>query len=75
MEKYFPETLSHSGFLLPAETIRHMKEGALKNISYESPVSEALLTRFNEQQVLWASLILAVFILVMERRLSGKFLS
>ncbi len=52
-----------------------MKESALKNISYESPVSEALLTPFNEQQVLWASLILAVFILVMERRLSGKFLS
>jgi len=75
MEKYFPETLSQSGFLLPAETIRHMKENALMNISYDSPVSKALLTGLNEQLVIWASLTLAVFIVVIERRLSGRFLS
>jgi VanZ family protein len=72
MEKYFPETLSNSGFLLPAETVSDMKEGALKDISYESPVSKALLTRVNEQQVLWASVILAVFILLTLRRLSSR---
>jgi VanZ family protein len=73
MEKYFPETLSQSGFLLPAGTVSDMKESAFKDITYESAVSEALLTQVNEQQVLWASLILAVFILVMQRRLSGRF--
>ena len=70
MEKYFPETLSKSGFLLPAGTVSYMRESALKDIRYESPVSRALLTRVNEQQVLWASLILAIFILAVERRLS-----
>lgn len=73
MEKYFPETLSQSGFLLPAGTVSHMKESALKHITYESAVSKALLTQVNEQQVLWASLILAAFLLVLERRLSGRF--
>ena len=73
MEKYFPETLSQSGFLLPAGTVSHMKESALKDITYESAVSKALLTQVNEQQVLWASLILAAFLLVLERRLSGRF--
>lgn len=73
MEKYFPETLSQSGFLLPAGTVSHMRESALKDVSYESAVSKALLTNVNEQQVLWASLIMATFLLVMERRLSGRF--
>jgi len=70
MEKYFPETLSKSGFLLPTGTVSDMKAGALKNISYESPVSKELLTRVSEQQVLWATLILAACLLIMERRLS-----
>lgn len=70
MEKYFPETLSRSVFLLPPGTVRHMKENALTNISYESAVSGHLLTLVNERQVLLVSLILVVFLLTVKRRLS-----
>ena len=73
MEKYFPETLSRSGFLLPTGTVSDMKAGALKNTSYESPVSKGLLTHVTEQQILWATLILAACLLIMERRLSRGF--
>ncbi len=71
MEKYFPETLSQSSFVLPAETVSHMKENALIDTDYESAVSKHLLTRVNERQVLWFSITLAIFLLVMDRRLSG----
>ncbi len=71
MEKYFPETLSQSSFVLPAETVSHMKENALIDTDYESAVSKHLLTRVNERQVLWFSITLAILLLVMDRRLSG----
>jgi hypothetical protein len=72
MEKYFPQTLSQSGFLLPPGTVSHMKENALLNTSYESAVSKHLLTFVSERQVLWASLILAAFLVLMDRWLSTK---
>ena len=72
MEKYFPQTLSRSGFLLAPETVSYMKENALLNASYDSAVSKHLLTFVSEQQVFWASLILAAFLILMDRRLSTR---
>lgn len=72
MENYFPETLSRSGFLLPATTVSYMRANALHDTGYESPVSKALLTRVDEQQVRWGTLLLALTLLSAERRLAVR---
>jgi hypothetical protein len=72
MEKYFPETLLQSGFLLPKKTVSKMKGHALTNTGYESAVSKNLITRVDERQVLWTILILAVSLIMLDRMLTGR---
>ena len=72
MEKYFPETLLQSGFRLPEETVKQMEEHASTDSGYVSAVSRALITRLDEQQVLWATLILTALLIVMDRMLQSR---
>jgi hypothetical protein len=72
MEKYFPQTLSLSSFALPPESISIMKENSALSASYDSHVSRNLLTHISEKQVLWASIILVIVILTIDRRLSAR---
>ena len=61
-----------SGFLFPDETISQMKEYASLANGYESAVSKALITHVNERQVLWATLILAASLIVLDRLLAAR---
>jgi hypothetical protein len=72
MEKYFPETLLRSGFLLPNEAVLKMRKHALLTNGYESAVSKALITNVKEKQVLWTILILIVFLIVLDRSLAAR---
>ena len=72
MEKYFPETLLQSGFLLPDITVSLMKEYASPDTGYESTVSKNLITRVDERKVLWITLILAASLIVLDRLLAGR---
>jgi hypothetical protein len=72
MEKYFPQTLLQSGFLLPVNTVSQMKEYASTTRSYDSAVSKTLITRVSERQVLWATLLLTVFLIVLDRLLARE---
>jgi len=72
MEKYFPETLLQSGFLLPDKTVSQMKDSASPRNGYDSAVSKSLITRANERQVLWATMILAASLIVLDRLLTGR---
>ncbi|MDT8386361.1 MAG: VanZ family protein [Thiogranum sp.] len=70
MEDWFTESLARSGFQLPESTVAAIRENAMPDTDYESPVSKALLTRINEQQVLWTTLLLAVALIGAEHRFS-----
>ena len=72
MEKYFPETLLKSGFLLPDMTVSQMKEYASPAARYESAVSKTLITRVDERQVLWITLILAGSLIALDRLLASR---
>ena len=72
MENYFPETLLQSGFLLPDKTVSQLEEYASLGNGYNSAVSKALITRVNERQVLWATLILAVSLIFLDWLLTGR---
>lgn len=72
MEKYFPETLARSVFLLPSDTVNYMQANALHQSDYESAVSEALLTRITKEQVMLAALLLTGSLLVLERVLAAR---
>ena len=72
MEKYFPQTLLQSGFKLPGKTVEQMKAYASTANGYDSAVSKAVITRVNERQVLWATLILATSLMVLDRALNGR---
>jgi hypothetical protein len=72
LEKYFPETLLQSGFKLADDTVKQMKAYASTANRYESAVSKALITRVNERQVLWATLILATALMVLDRLLKVR---
>jgi hypothetical protein len=72
MEKYFPETLLQSGFLLPDKTVSRMKEYASPGNGYDSAVSKALITRVNERQVLLATMLLAASLIILDRLLTGR---
>ena len=72
MEKYFPETLLQSGFLLPDKTVNRMKDYSSTDTGYESAVSKSLITRVDERQILWTTLILAVSLILLDRLLTGR---
>ena len=72
MENHFPETLLQSGFLLPDKTVSQMEEYASLGNGYNSAVSKALITRVNERQVLWTTLILAVSLIFLDRLLTDR---
>lgn len=72
MEKYFRETLLQSVFLLPDKTVDQMKEYASLAGGYDSAVSKTLITRINERQVLWTTLILAISLIVLDRLLAAQ---
>ena len=72
MEKHFPETLLQSGFLLPDKTVSQMKKYASPGDGYDSAVSKALITRVNERQLMWAIMILAASLIVLDRLLTGR---
>jgi hypothetical protein len=52
MEKYFPQTLRHSRYVLPAEVIAQTKREQLPELVYDSAVSQHLITRMGEPQLL-----------------------
>lgn len=66
MEKYFPETLTRSSFLLPVETVSQLRENAITDSGYESAVSKDLLTRVSRQQVFWVAILLSCSLLAMD---------
>jgi hypothetical protein len=72
MEKYFPETLLQSSFLLPENTISLMKDNTLTDSGYESPVSRSLITHVDERQVLWVTMVLAVSLFLLDRLLARR---
>jgi len=72
MEKYFTETLLQSSFMLPENTVSLMKDNALKDTRYESAVSKNLITRVDERQVLWITMMLAVSLFLLDRLLTGR---
>ena len=72
MEKYFTETLLQSSFMLPENTVSLMKDNALKDTGYESAVSKNLITRVDERQVLWITMMLAVSLFLLDRLLTGR---
>jgi VanZ family protein len=72
MEKYFPETLLQSGFLLSGITVSLMKQYASPDTEYESAVSNSLITHVDEREVLWITLILAASLALLDRTLAGR---
>ena len=72
VEKYFPQTLLQSGFLLPDKTVGQLKEFVSPGTGYDSAVSKALITTVSERQVLWAALILVTFLIVLDRLLARE---
>ena len=72
MEKYFPETLTRSVFLLPEDTVNHMRANALHTSKYESAVSKALVTHITRRQVMWVALVLIGSLLLLERLLAVR---
>lgn len=69
LEIYFPRTLADSGY--PWTEAQRRRIGPLNDpgFAYESAVSRHLVTRFTPSRVLWAALIAAAALLLMERRL------
>ena len=57
LEHYFPNTLKHSSYILPTATLVEMHRNHLPDTTYDSAVSQYLITRVNEPQFLGALLL------------------
>ncbi len=67
LESYFPNTLKHSSYVLPSDIQDEMSRNFLPDTSYESPVSQHLITRLSESQMLGALLLVVVALLGVDR--------
>ena len=74
MEKYYPNTLRMSDYVLPAKTIESMAEQQLPDYDYDSRVSQHLITLVSERQALIA-LLIAVLVLIMMDWYIGRRIS
>lgn len=67
LEHYFPNTLKHSLYVLPSDTLVKIHRHHLPDTAYDSPVSQHLITRLSESQMLGA-LFLAIAALILVDR-------
>ncbi|RMI20781.1 MAG: hypothetical protein D6681_02175, partial [Calditrichaeota bacterium] len=68
MEKYFPNTLRHSGYEVSADTLALLQQYHLPEMEYESGVSKHLFTIFSQKHVLVAYLVVMAGLLIVQRR-------
>jgi len=71
MERYFPHTLHESVYVLPIEQIAFLRRNLLSADEYDSAVSQHLVTRVNERQLLMVIVVILIGIGTLDR-LYGK---
>jgi hypothetical protein len=62
LERYFPNTLRQSGYVLLPDQIAFLKQNQLLDHAYTSPVGQNLITRFTETQIGIASVLILTFL-------------
>jgi len=70
MEKYFPNTLSHSSYVLHTERLALLQQNYLRDHTYDSAVSKDLVTRVREGQIASAMVLVILGLLLVDWRLS-----
>ena len=67
LEHLFPNTLSHSRQNLSADQLAGLKQKQFPDMEYESLVSKALITRFDERQVALGGAVILILLVAAER--------
>lgn len=71
LEHNFPNTLKHSSYILPPDTLSKMQSNHLPDTAYDSAVSQHLITRVSESQIL-SALFLAIAALILVDRFYAR---
>ena len=72
MEKYFPHILRHSDYVWPEDKIKLAHDNLLKDTNYDSAVSQGLITRVSEGQVVCFFILIFVGLALLHRYLGKR---
>ncbi len=75
VEKYYPNTLHHSSYVMKPEQVTFLESEYLPDVVYDSAVSKDLVTSINEKQVKTVFLLIMIGFVLLDRYFTRKLKS